>query len=162
MGDRENARVVDRADRAFLFGIDEAIFDRRTGAKSDFARGRPLTGSVTTRAGRALAGRLVYDLEESETSETLDAPFQGVDYTLPFGLIASLALPGREERGARPRVTLHGGEELQLDLAGDLGEGNGGMLVFVEGRERPEYVPWADVGQVVFDPPPTIPPLGGS
>ena len=128
----------------------------------DFPPGRPLTGSVTTRAGRALAGRLVYDLEESETSETLDAPFQGVDYTLPFGLIASLALPGREERGARPRVTLHGGEELQLDLAGDLGEGNGGMLVFVEGRERPEYVPWSDVGQVVFDPPPTIPPLGGS
>jgi hypothetical protein len=27
-------------------------------------------------------------LDESETTETLDAPSQGVDYTIPFGLIA--------------------------------------------------------------------------
>jgi hypothetical protein len=43
-------------------------------AYGDFPPGRPLTGSVTTRAGRRLAGRLVYDLDESETTETLDAP----------------------------------------------------------------------------------------
>jgi len=36
--------------------------------------GRPLTGKVITRSGRRLAGRLVYDLDESETTETLDAP----------------------------------------------------------------------------------------
>ncbi len=70
-------------------------------AYGDFPPGRPLTGSVTTRDGRRLAGRLVYDLDESETTETLDAPSQGVDYTIPFGLIASIVLPGREERGAR-------------------------------------------------------------
>ena len=34
-------------------------------AYGDFPPGRPLTGSVTTRAGRRLAGRLVYDLDES-------------------------------------------------------------------------------------------------
>ncbi|MEO5896129.1 MAG: hypothetical protein ABIS06_10535 [Vicinamibacterales bacterium] len=49
---------------------------------SDFARGRALTGHVTTRGGRRLTGRLVYDLDESETTQTLDAPSQGVDY--PF------------------------------------------------------------------------------
>ena len=129
----------------------------------DFPPGRPLTGSVTTRAGRHLAGRLVYDLDESETTETLDAPSQGVDYTIPFGLIASLVPPGREERGAqRARVTLHSGEELQLEPTGDLGEGNAGMLIFVDGRQRPEYVPWTDVEQVDFDRPPAMyPPLGG-
>ena len=111
-------------------------------AYNDFPPGRPLTGSVTTRAGRRLTGRLVYDLDESETTETLDAPSQGVDYTIPFGLIASIAPVGREERGARrASVTLHDGEELQLERAGDLGEGNAGMLIFVDGRERPEYVP---------------------
>jgi hypothetical protein len=47
--------------------------------------GHPLTGSVITRSGRHLVGRLVYDLDESETTETLDAPSQGVDYTIPFG-----------------------------------------------------------------------------
>ncbi len=135
-------------------------------AYGNFPPGHPLTGSVTTRAGRRLAGRLVYDLDESETTETLDAPSQGVDYTIPFGLIASIGPPGREERGAqRARVTLrlilHGGEELQLERTGDLGEGNAGLLIFVDGRQRPEYVPWTDVEQVDFDRPPAMyPPLG--
>jgi hypothetical protein len=129
-------------------------------AYTDFPHGRPLTGTVTTRAGRRLTGRLVYDLDESETTETLDAPDLGVDYTIPFGLIASIAPAGREERAARARVRLHGGEELPLDRAGDLGDGNAGMLIFVEGRERPEYVQWGDVEQVDFDRPPVMyPPL---
>jgi hypothetical protein len=123
-------------------------------AYGDFPPGRPLTGSVIIRDGRRLAGRLVYDLDESETTETLDAPSQGVDYTIPFGLIASIALPGREEHGGqRARVTLHHGEELQLERTGDLGEGNAGLLIFVAGRQRPEYVPWTDVEQVDFAPP---------
>lgn len=125
-------------------------------AYDDFPPGSPLKGSVTTRAGRRFAGRLVYDLDESETTETLDAPSQGVDYTIPFGLVASIVLPGPEERGAR--VTLQNGEELQLERTGDLGDQNGGLLIFVAGRERPEYVPWTDVAQVDFDRPQRTPP----
>ena len=129
----------------------------------DFPPGRPLTGSVTTPAGRRFAGRLVYDLDESEITETLDAPSQGVHYTIPFGLVASIVLPGRGERAAgRVRVTLQSGEELQLERTGDLGEWNAGMLIFVKGRERPEYVPWTEVEQVDFDRPPAMyPPVGG-
>jgi hypothetical protein len=132
-------------------------------AYGDFPPGRPLMGSVTTRAGHRLAGRLVYDLDESETTETLDAPSQGVDYTLPFGLIASIVPSGPEESGApRARVTLHNGEELQLERTGDLGEGNAGLLIFVDGRQRPEYVPWTDVEQVDFNRSLAMyPPLGG-
>ncbi len=132
-------------------------------AYGDFPRGGPLTGSITTRAGRRLAGRLVFDLDESEVTETLDAPSQGLDYTIPFGLIASIALPGPEEFGARrAKVTLHSGEELRLERTGDLGNGNAGMLIFVDGRQRPEYVPWTDVEQVDLDRPPAMyPPLGG-
>jgi len=114
-------------------------------AYGDFPPGRPLTGRVTTRAGRSLAGRLVYDLNESETTDTLDAPSQGVDYAIPFGMIASIV---------PPRLTLHNGEELQLERAGDLGEANGGMLIFVDGRQRPEYVPWTEVAKVDFNRPP--------
>jgi hypothetical protein len=132
-------------------------------AYNDFAQGRPLAGSVTTRGGRRLTGRLVYDLDESETTETLDAPSQGVDYTIPLGLIASITPGGRDERGAgRAKVTLHGGEELQLDRAGDLGERNAGMLIFVDGGERPEYVEWSDIARVDFQRPPAMyPPFGG-
>lgn len=129
----------------------------------DFPPGRPLTGAVTTRDGRRLAGRLVYDLDESETTETLDAPLQGIDYTILFGLIASVVPAGSEPGGtSRARVTLHGGEELKLERKGDLGERNAGMLVFVEGRPSPEHVPWADVERVDFEPPRAFyPPLAG-
>jgi hypothetical protein len=132
-------------------------------AYGDFPPGGPLTGALTTRAGRRLAGRLVYDLDESEVTETLDAPSRGVNYTIPFGLIASIALPGPEERGAqRARVTLHSGEELQLERTGDLGKGNAGMLIFADGLQRPEYVPWTDVERVDLDRPPAMyPPFGG-
>jgi hypothetical protein len=129
----------------------------------DFSPGRPLTGIVTTRAGRRHAGRLVYDLDESEITETLDAPSQGVDYTIPFGLVASIVLPGREERAAgRAKVTLHSGEELELERTGDLDDANAGMMIFAAGRERPEYVPWVDVEQIDFDRSSAMyPPVGG-
>ena len=129
----------------------------------DFPPGRQLTGSVTTRDGRRLAGRLVYDLDETETTETLDAPSQGVDYTIPFGLIASIAPADGEERGSSGvRVTLQNGEELELDRSGDLGKSNPGMLVFMQGNPHPEYVPWTDVARVDFDRPPAMyPPLAG-
>lgn len=126
-------------------------------AFTDFPPVGPLTGAVTTRAGRRLAGRLVYDLDESEFTETLDAPLAGVDYTIPFGLVAAVALPGA---GEYARVTLHSGEELRLERAGDLGERNAGMLVFAAGRERPEYVPWSEVARVDLDRPKAMyPPL---
>ncbi len=131
-------------------------------AYGDFPPGQPLTGSVTTRDGRRLTGRLVYDLDESETTETLDAPSQGVDYTILFGLIASIVLPGSEERVTQhAKVTLHNGEEMQLDCRGDLGEGNPGLLIFGEGSQSPEFVPWTDVERVDFHRPPSMyPPQG--
>lgn len=129
----------------------------------DFPPGRPLAGTVATRDGRRLAGRLVYDLDESEVTETLDAPAQGVDYTIPFGLVAAI-VPARAAEGAAPRarVTLHGGEELELEPKGDLGERNAGILVFAEGRPKPEYLPWAEVARVDLDRPTAFyPPLAG-
>ncbi len=115
----------------------------------EFPPGQPLIGSVTSRDGRVFAGRLVHDLDESETTDTLDVPADGVLYTIPFGLIASIETPKREacRDGRRARVTLVGGEELQLECAGDLDTSNTGVLVRVDGREggQVEYVPWTDV-----------------
>ena len=156
--DRRYGRVLISWD-----AFDRVDFSAGGGAPAynDFPRGGPLRGSVITRDGRRLTGRLVYDLDESETTETLDAPAGGVDYTILFGRIASISPAGRAERGSsRATVTLHGGEQLQLDRTGDLGEGNAGMLIFVDGHERPDYVPWDDVEQVDFDRPPVMyPPL---
>jgi hypothetical protein len=130
-------------------------------AYGDFPPGGPLTGSVKARHGRRLTGRLVFDLDESEFTETLDAPSDGVDYTIPFGLIASIVLPAPEDRSApRARVALHSGTELHLECAGDLGQRNAGMLIFADDGQRPEYVPWTEVAQVALDRPPAMyPPL---
>ena len=126
-------------------------------AYGDFLPGRSLAGRVTTRDGRRLAGRLVYDFDESETTETFDAPFQRVDYNIPFDLITSIVPAGRNKDGIqRAKVILHGGEELQLDRDGDFGERNAGVLIFVDGRGRPEIVPWTDVERIDLDRAPGV------
>ena len=124
-------------------------------AYGDFPPGRPLMGSVTTRAGHRLAGRLVYDLDESETTDTLDAQYQGVDYTIPLGLIASI-VPFEPDAGGNhgARVMLLGGEELQLERSADVGQRHGGLLVFTPGRERPEYLRWEEIQGIDLDQPP--------
>jgi hypothetical protein len=129
-------------------------------AYGDFPTGQSLTGDVTTRDGRRMAGRLVYDLDESENTETLDASSQGVNYNILFGLIDSIVLPASEPGAKRAKVTLHSSEVLQLELDGDLGEGNAGMLIFVDGRKKPEYVRCAEIKQIRFDRPSAMyPPL---
>ncbi len=131
-------------------------------AYEDFPPGLPLSGAVTTRRGSRLAGRLVFDLDESETTETLDAPAGGIDYTIPFGLVSSVVLPAQEAcgDGRYVGVTLQGGETLQVECAGDLGEGNAGMLIFTDGSENAEYVAWVDVERIDLDrTPATFPPL---
>jgi hypothetical protein len=132
-------------------------------AYTDFPVGGSLTGTVTTRGGRSLSGRLVFDLDESQITETLDAPSGGVDYTIPFGLVASIVLPAsRAPITQRATVTLQSGVELQLMRAGDLGDRNAGTLIFVAGRQSPEYVSWADVQRLDFDRPPAMfPALAG-
>jgi hypothetical protein len=119
-------------------------------AYDDFPPGLPLNGVVTVRGGRRLEGRLVYDLDESETTETLDAPADGVDYIIPFALVVSIVRPDGD---ARARVTLTSGKELQLDRRGDLGEQNGGLLIFPADSQGSEYVRWTDVERIDFQRP---------
>lgn len=167
-GQEHRGIVVDRhqGDRVSIpwDAFERVDFSERSGAGSsgpaydDFVAGRSLTGSLTTRSGRLLTGRIVYDLDESETSETLDAPSGGVDHMIPFRLVASILLPVSDDEGGNAQVILHGGEELQLELAADLGPGNAGMLVFTDGAEAPEYVPWSDVSRIELDPPPPAAP----
>lgn len=126
---------------------------------ADFPRGAPLAGAVTTRTGRRLTGRLVFDLDESEDFETLDAPSRGVDYLIPFERIASIVLPGSADQDLEhATVILRHGEELRLERKGDLGPGNAGLLVFMEGLEKAEYVSWASVERMDFASPVPQPP----
>ena len=123
-------------------------------AYDEFPPGRPLRGSVTTRSGERLFGRLVFDLDESETVETLDAPFEGVDFTIPLDRVASIEPPGGRGWGASlARVTLDEGDPLYLEPAGDLGAAHAGMLVLEGDAPGARYVPWSDVARIDFDRP---------
>ena len=128
-------------------------------AYGDFPPGRPIIASVTTRYGRHLAGTLVYDLDESETTHTLDAESQGIDYTIPFTLIASIA-PLEPGAGGvhRAKVRLHTGEELQLEGSADVGRSHAGLLIYAPGHEQPEYVRWEELKQIDLDRPTAISP----
>jgi hypothetical protein len=110
-----------------------------------YAKGERLAGTVTTRDGRKLTGILVYDLDESETTELLNGKRHDLEYNIPFSLVASVA-PRRESA----RVTLVSGEELVLEGVTDVSADNAGMLIFVPGRAKPDYVAWEDVERVDF------------
>ncbi len=114
-----------------------------------YAPGQVLAGTVITRSGRSLSGRIVYDLDEQESTETLDAPDGGVDYMIPFELIAEIDPLGPAARNGA-RVRLGSGEVLRLEQGGDLGENNAGILVFAPGRAVPEYIPWLEVDRIEF------------
>jgi hypothetical protein len=86
-----------------------------------------------------------------------------VNYSIPFGLIASILLPAPDARVAeRAKVNLHSGEVLQLELDGDLDDQNGGILIFAGEGRKPEYIGWAEIKQIHFERPPAMyPPFEG-
>lgn len=112
---------------------------------TDYRNGAKLTGMVTTTDGRKLVGRLVYDLDESETTEMLDGERRDVSYSIPFALVAAVV-----PRSDSARVILRSGEELQLEDSTDVSDDNAGMLVFEPNRPKPTYVPWDEVERVDF------------
>lgn len=114
----------------------------------DFPAPAPLQGSVATADGRALAGRLVYDLDEAWTTDLLHGELDECGYQVPFGLVASITPDGPETID----VVLRDGRRLRLTGDQDTGKGNGGLLVFGQGRQEPEYVPWSRVRRVDLDP----------
>ncbi|MDJ0655180.1 MAG: hypothetical protein QNJ40_13545 [Xanthomonadales bacterium] len=126
----------------------------------DFPVAQELSGSVTLTDGRRLNGRLVFDLDEHLSVETLDAPSRGIHYTIPFGMIESIQQGGGDAGRDYVGVTLHSGESLNLERRDDLGPGNAGMLVLGRNDESPSYVSWSDIRQVSFDRPSAMfPPI---
>lgn len=113
-------------------------------AYDDYPPGKALRGTVETR-GENLTGRIVFDLDESETWEFLNGEFRDVEYNISFSKIARITPRGSDSS----LVTLKSGEEIELSDAADVDEGNGGLAVVTGGET--EYVRWRDVDAIVFD-----------
>lgn len=117
---------------------------------ADFAAPAPLRGRVTTADGRTLAGRLVYDLDEAWTCDLLHGDLDECEYQVPLSLVASIAPAGKADPEAID-VTLRDGRRLRLAGDEDTGRGHAGLLVFADGRDKPDYLPWSSVRLVELD-----------
>ena len=113
----------------------------------DFPAGQPLRGKVTDQDGKTYSGRIVYDLDESETWELLNGHAHDVEYSIPFQKVAAIIPINDDET----RVILRSGEELRLEEETDVTDSNQGILIFVEGGARPTYVGWDDLERIDFD-----------
>jgi len=113
---------------------------------ADYKPATPLRGTVTDRDGRSFKGRIVFDLDESESWEILNGDRNGVEYSIPFRMVRSIA-PHDDETSD---VTLKSGLELRLGESQDVTERNAGVLVLPEGGTE-QYVPWERVRRIDFD-----------
>jgi hypothetical protein len=112
----------------------------------EFKPARSLHATVTDRRGNTHSGRIVYDLDESETWEFLDGKSKDIDYVIPMGMVASIVPQGRDSS----LVILSNGEEVELEDTADASESNDGILVLMNGGKQ-TYLAWGEVRRIDFD-----------
>ncbi len=113
----------------------------------DYRAATQLRGAVIGREGETWKGRLVFDLDESESWEMLNGERRGIEYYVPFEMIRSVE-PLDENRSM---VTLKSGQDLQLEESHDVAERNAGVLVLFGGKDREHYVPWDRIERIEFE-----------
>lgn len=123
--------------------IDDAVGKLPT--YDDFANSKTLQGTVKTKEGKTLKGRIVYDLDEQYDSELLDAEQYGIEYQIAFRDIASIMTLSQ---GAQ--IKLRNGDSLTLRDGQDVTDSNNGILVF-EQSTNPIFVKWEEVDTITFD-----------
>lgn len=114
---------------------------------ADFAPARPISGKVTGEDGEVHRGRIVYDLDETETWEILGGDRRDVRYFIPFELVAAV-IPESHDSS---RIVLKNGEELELEDTADVGDDHDGVLVLGGEDTKPVYLAWDKVRRIDFD-----------
>ena len=127
--------------------FDEVTFSSPQGtgrSYAQYAQGGNLAGTVATRNG-SYEGRIVFDLDESHDFELLHGTNGHTQYMIPFRDIARITPEGPR----RAVVELKIGLTIELEENQDVTLKNDGLLVFA-GKQKPQYVAWEDVREVVF------------
>ena len=122
-----------------------------------FDGGRLLSGTVVTRDGEEITGRIRWDADEEWSWELLQGSSDGVDFSIEFGYITHIERQGPE--GAR--VTLRDGRSFHLTGGYDVGDDNRGIFIFppradgvAADQPTPEwrYVAWEKLREARFHP----------
>jgi hypothetical protein len=110
-----------------------------------FDGGRELRGIVQTSTGARLSGKLIWDLDETHTWETVDGYADGVVYYIPFSNIATIRPRGSDSA----ELTLTNGKVLSLSGTGDVSSENRGVILrTAKGEEH--RLSWDELRSVQF------------
>jgi hypothetical protein len=112
-----------------------------------FATQKPLSGSVLTKDGKSLTGKIVFDLDEESTYELLQGKQGDFEVITPFRDIKRLE-PISDYRCS---IELKSGKKITLEDAQDVNDRNQGVLVFANAKSDPVYVLWEDVKSIDFN-----------
>ena len=104
----------------------------------EFDGGSPIRGTVVTESGEELTGDIRWDNDEEYTWEMLDGDYKGIDFTVEFSQIASIA-----KRGYSAAVELVDGRTFQLSGTNDVNPGNRGITIRSEDGST-HRVEWDD------------------
>ncbi|MBU8871824.1 MAG: hypothetical protein KOO60_13240, partial [Gemmatimonadales bacterium] len=122
--------------------------------RETYANSGPIQGTVELGDGRALSGRLVFDLDEAWHWDVFNGQtVAGLEYDIPFSCIARIE-PSEDNYGGKisSRVALRSGLVLMLGENQDTGPKNAGMLVFETEDSDPEHLPWNRIRSIEFLP----------
>ncbi|MCB2211745.1 hypothetical protein KQI52_06495 [bacterium] len=127
--------------------FDRVVFDDRSGSGEGYDDYSPkkLEATVTDVDGKTYSGRLVFDLDESESWEMLNGDYFDIEFDIPFANIKTITPRSRNAS----EISLKSGETLRLEGGQDVSEANDGVLVFANGENKePVYLEWDEIDKI--------------
>ncbi len=159
----EGSNDVDRGNRGIIImnkdmiavdvpwrEFDKVTFSEPIGSLASydqFSSQKALSGSVVTKDGKSLSGKIVFDLDEESTYELLQGKQGDFEVITPFRDIKRVE-PISDYRCS---VELKSGKKITLEDAQDVNDRNQGVLVFANAKSDPVYVLWEDVKSIDFN-----------
>jgi len=130
--------------------FDKVVFEDKTPGPAavykDFSTQKELNGKVTTHDGKTIAGKIIFDLDETHDYELLQGKEGEFVYATAFRNVKKITTKGEH----RCMIELRSGKKITLDEGQDVNEKNQGVLVFVSDKEKPSYIPWGEVNEIEF------------
>lgn len=115
-------------------------------AYASFKSQDQLKGSVKTKDGKTISGRIIYDLDEEFSYEIIQGKNDDLEYLIPMSSIKQI-IPKNYDNSY---VVLNDGQKLLLGDAQDVSDKHDGILVFKNGDDA-TYIRWEDVAEVTFN-----------
>ena len=114
---------------------------------NDFPTSQGLSATVITIDGDKHEGLVAYDLDEAWEFEILDAEDDDVEFKIPMRNIKNI-IP---KNSSYSTVILRDGTDLLLGDSNDVSDSNSGVLIFTSRDEKPVYIRWSRIDEIIFD-----------